>query len=214
VGIGCAIHASVLAVDGQAEAAEAELRQTFRRWVEANSGAMKPSIPENEITRDAMIIRDLLFEPDGVNGLRGPAASYTPPPFIFMPSALRVTTSESPQSQDAEGRTPQGRSNVILLSIVEAHTLWETVARLSACDQHRSEQLDRLWVTMLGFSKPYCAIGGSSYTAPTVDHIHFMNFERTRAHVTVGDGNGGWVAVVEKVDGNWKVTGNAGSWVY
>ena len=213
VGIGCAIHASVLAVDGQAEAAEVELRRAFRSWVDAQSGATKPSIPENDIARDAMIIRDLLFEPDGVNGLRGQSASYTPPPFIFMPSALRVTTSESSQSQDAEARTPQGRSNVILLSIVEARSLWETVARLSACDQRRSEQLDRLWVTMLGFSKPYCAIGGSSYTAPTVDHVNFMNFERTRAHVTVGDGNGGWVAVVERVDGNWKVTGIAGSWV-
>jgi len=66
-GIGCAIHASVLAVDGQAKAAEAELHQAFSKWVEAQASAMKPSIPENAMARDAMAIRDLLFEPDGVD---------------------------------------------------------------------------------------------------------------------------------------------------
>jgi hypothetical protein len=51
-GIGCAIHASVLAVDGQAKAAEAELRQALRKWVEAQGGAMKPPIPENTSSHD------------------------------------------------------------------------------------------------------------------------------------------------------------------
>ena len=60
------IHASVLAVNGQARAAEAELRQAFSKWVEAQNSAMKPLIPENEMARDAMAIRDLLFDPDGV----------------------------------------------------------------------------------------------------------------------------------------------------
>ena len=219
VGVGCAIHTSVLAVEGKAEAAGAELQRTFRTWVQAQGGAMKRSVSEDDIERDAMVIRDLLFEPDSFDGLRERSEPYAPPPFIFMQSSVRATTREGAQSHVFDARTPQGRSNVILLSGVEARTLWTTVEQLTACDQggRRTRRLDRLWDAMLGFSKLYCTVGGSWYTAPTVDIIHFMNPERTRAHVVVTVGkhsDGGRVAVVEKVDGEWKRTGSAGVWLY
>jgi tetratricopeptide (TPR) repeat protein len=216
-GIGCAIHASVLSVDGQAKAAEAALRQTFSKWVEAQGGAMKPSTPENEMARDAMAIRDLLFEPDGVYGLRGESKSYTPPSFIFIPSVLRVTTGLGAQSHDIEADTVQGRSNLILLSALQTRTLWAAVEQLSACDNgRRSQRLNRSWYAIVGFWRVFCT-ADSLYTAPTVGPIHFMNLERTRAQAVMTVGmhtDGGRVAVVEKVDGEWKVTGSAGSWNY
>ena len=109
-------------------------------------------------------------------------------------------------------------TNLLDKLALEARTLWDTVEQLSACDRGlRSDRLDRSWYGMVGFSRLYCTLGGSAYTAPTVGPIHFMNRERTRAHavVTTGmDAGGGYAAVVEKVDGEWKVTGSAGSWVY
>ena len=177
---------------------------------------MKPSTPENEMARDAMAIRDLLFEPDGAYGLQRESKSYTPPPFIFMPSALRVTTGQGAQLHDIEAQTPHGRSNVILLSALEARTLWSAVEQLSECDkgQRRSQRLYRSWYATVGFSKLYCTFAGSWYTAPTVGPIHFMNLERTRAHVivTVGANSDGGLRCDHRVDGEWKVTGNAGSW--
>ena len=100
-----------------------------------------------------------------------------------------------------------------------ARTLWSAVEQLSACDQgqRRSQRLYRSWYATVGFSKLYCTLARSWYTAPIVGPIHFMNLERTRAHVVVTVGansDGGHVAVIEKVDGEWKVTGNAGSWNY
>jgi hypothetical protein len=213
--IGCAIYGSVLAVEGKADAAELELRRTLRLWIDMQGRAIEPSVPEPEIARDAMAIRDLLFEPNSVDGLRGQSKSYTPPPFIFMPSTVRVTTGQVAQSHDIEANMPQGQSNVIMLSALEARTLWNGVEQLSACDQgRRSQRLDRLWRAAVGFTKLYCVLAGSWYTAPIVGPIHFTNLERTRARVVVTVGiysDGGRVAVVEKATGQWKVTGSAGS---
>ena len=211
--IGCAIHASVLAVDGHAEAAQVRLQQTLRTWVQSQHGLIDTSLSDDEIVRDAMAIRDLLFEPYGVED----SEPHSPPPFIFIPATISVTD-RGTWMRDVENRSPRGRSNVIRLSFTEARTLWETLERLSICKWEREwQRLDGLWIPMLGFTQQFCAAAGSWYTGPQVGPIHFMNAERTLAHVVVIIGkhaDGGHVAIVEKAHGEWKLTGYAGSWYY
>jgi tetratricopeptide (TPR) repeat protein len=221
--VGCAIHASAVAVAGNREAAESGLRMILGKWVEAQRSTQERSPTEENIARDAMAIRDLLFEPDSPDGLRGfdgfqePARVYASPSFIFLPSQLRVTTAEGTQSYDLEAVTPRGRSNVILLPSREARKLWNSIELLSNCDQQgtRSQRLNQLWHSVIGFAPVYCTVGGSWYTAPTVGPVHFTDPERTRAHVVMTTGkyaNGGRAVIVEKMDGEWKVTGSAGVW--
>jgi hypothetical protein len=61
------------------------------------------------------------------------------------------------------------------------------------------------------------AAAASSYTSPRVDRIQFMNTERTIARVVVTTGRystGGHLAVVEKVNGEWKPTRIVTVWEY
>ena len=135
-----------------------------------------------------------------------------------MPSVLRVSTGQGARSHDVETGMVQGRSNLILLSDLQTRTLWGAVESLSVCDNgRRSTRWNRSWYAVVGFWRMFCASGGSSLTAPIVGPVHFMNPERTVAHVIITVGmhtDGARVAVVEKVDGEWKVTGNAGGWNY
>jgi len=177
-------------------------------------------VNQDDLARDTVAIRDVTIESENARRSSAMEASGRPetgrPPFLFWPAAVRVSVDAGAGWSSVDLPAPSGPTTTIVLSRAEAKTLWDTVERLGTCDPHpRSIRLDKLWESMVGFSKMYCVLGGTWYSEPTVRTIYFMNAERSRAHAVLStgtDGSGGTEVVVEKRDGAWRISHVASGW--
>jgi hypothetical protein len=93
--------------------------------------------------------------------------------------------------------------------------VWDPIRSLSGCAERRERRLTRLWTEVADIEPSYCTGGfGSSDKRAVVQSIHFTDAERTRAYARVEAGSSGHAPILEKINGQWKVTGSAGSWEY
>lgn len=223
VGVACAVQASVVAVAGREREARAALHRTLSAWAASQRppGGAPQSTPlasVDDVTRDALEVRDLVFAVSRTDEqLAADASRNRSAPFVLMPGYLSVTTSGTDAPILVASRPPAGPWEAIHLSGDGALGLWGSVERLSGCaDGPRSKRLDALWNGAVGFAPWYCSLGWSGYTRPLISSVEFMNPERTRAHVVVSAHltGGGGESIVEKVSGVWTVTGTGSVWEY
>jgi len=190
VGVGCAVRASVRAVDGHGRQARRELHDALTRWVDWQASAHDPPSVENAATADALGIRDVLFQLEQDRSRHGQRPPRVPP-FLFVESTL-------------------GRD--------EVRTLWRAVELLSQCDQggRHSRRLDDLWNATVGCSATYCMASGKTWFTPPAPHtVRFVDRARTAAHVQIDLGvHGGREAVVVKDGDAWRWTSDAAGWEY
>lgn len=221
VGLGCAALASIQAVDGREKEAIATFSQALAEWQRWRARAVSASPPPapGSLEDDAIAIRDLLFQPRG-GGPHG-ARRFTTrengdlPPFLLLPSELRVTLNEQPgQIVVLAARQPPGLTNAVFLNGMETKTLWETAESLSGCEGQRMTRHAQLFRSVVGWAPAYCVAAGEWLTVPIVGRVNFVNAERTRAEVPVEQGGGGILMVVEKPGGAWRFHSVTSSWVY
>jgi tetratricopeptide (TPR) repeat protein len=201
--IACATHASAAAVDGRAGSAKAELVRAIDMWARLQASAAAAQTPPTPVEQDVRAIHDLLFKASSKANV------------ILMLASLSVTIGDDPQPVVVTAPRPAGTSQILSVTADEAKTLWDAVNALSACAESRERRLTRLWTEVVGITPSYCSGGfGSSDDGSVLQSIHFANVERTRARALVSSGSGGHAPILEKIDGQWKVTGSAGAWMY
>jgi hypothetical protein len=203
VGVACVVHASAAAVDGSASVAKAELARALDTWSQVQASAAAVQAPPTPVEQDARAIHDLLFK------------SSSKANVILMPASVRVTIGDDAQPVVVTTPRPATAPHVVALTGDEAQTLWDPIRSLSGCAERRERRLTRLWMEVADIEPSYCTGGlGSSDKRSVVQSIHFTDAERTRAYAVVGTGSGGHAPILEKINGQWKVTGSAGGWEY
>lgn len=228
VGVGCAIHASVLAVDGHRSEAVAVLRRTLNRWPRERESTRQtvkwPKGMAEAIAREATAVRDAVFTSlrlEAHDWARRDDVAHTKrlltAPFLIMPDTVTVLTADGIEIGKVDLPAPAIPSTAVVMSGLEARELWKTVESLSGCDDgRRTRRLNELWNGTVGFTPWYCSLGWTWYTTPVVGSIEFMDAEETRARVVVpfDVAGGGRTVIVEKGHGAWKVTSTEAAWEY
>jgi tetratricopeptide (TPR) repeat protein len=229
VGIAGIASATLLKLHGRQSDAETRMRSVLHRWVKEGTRST-PAPAAGTVEADALAVRDAIFRPLGGEPLkpRWNAFDFPQrlPAFVAAPTALTVKVAGGEPVHVDVSRQPPGLSNVIFIPADDVAYLSRLVTRLGGTARREPRAV---------METPHQPIGGASaiitwwdtffparpghwsgfevLTYPAFSEIEFLDPARTRAHVPMTIGYSGATAVLEKIDGIWKVTSLVDEWI-
>jgi hypothetical protein len=230
VGIAGIAGATLRHLHGRQADADARMRSVLQRWVAEGSNAGQAPA-QGTLEADVLAVRDALFQPlgggtfkdDVWNAFKFPAQL---PAFVAAPSALMVKSAGGEAVLVDVSRQPRGLSNVIFLASEDVAFLSRLVTGLGGAARRApravmetphqpigdASSIVTWWNTFFP-ARPGHWNGFEVLTYPAFSNVEFLDAARTRALVPMTIGYSGATAVLEKIDGIWKVTGLVDQWI-
>jgi hypothetical protein len=208
--------------------ANARMKSVLNRWV-AEGTRPGPAPAPGTLEEDALAVRDVLFQPlgGGVLGDEWNAFTFPKqlPAFIVAPAALGVRVADGDPVRVDVSRRSGGVSNMIFISRDDVAFLIRLVERLGGPEVIARGAISELphqpigeypsivtWWDTFFPARPGTWGGFEMLTCPAFSDIEFLDAARTRALVPITIGHAGATAVLEKIDGVWKVTRLVDHW--
>jgi tetratricopeptide (TPR) repeat protein len=229
VGLAGLARATLLKLQGNADAADAAMRTALRAWIGARPSGTAPA--PASLDADVVRLRDAVMQ------LRaGDVAdrSWTylewptrTPPFVVLPAALPVSEAGAVEPRRVDvSRPPAGLDNVLFVSDEAIRYLGRLVPILGGTERRQPAGVMAVPNQPAGDARAIIAwwnthfptipghwMGVEVLTPPAITDIRFSDAARTRALVRITIGYKGGTVVFERVDGVWRPTALIETWI-
>jgi hypothetical protein len=220
-GIAGVLGATLKKLQGRDGEAGASMMASLRQWAAAGARARTDPRP-GSLESDVLAVRDVLA---GEWNRVSPSANRRP--FVIAPADVRVKLmgTDGWTSVDVS-RQPTGVSNVVFMTNDDVSYLTRAVSRIGGTNRRQptwimdvpnqpigEAQTIIQWWNEFFPAHPGHWAGVDIMTSPSFTFIEFTNAARTRAIVPVVTGYTGYDAILECVNGVWRVTGSANGWI-